>query len=72
LFAFGIDPPVDSAPGDVPSDWPSVKVSNADYLEFVNQGAEPPHYWVKRKCGWGLRTIFRRQLWKRAQKTWKI
>ncbi len=168
LFAFGIDPPVDSAPGDVPSDWPSVeeieiyrsrvqeavnanlqlvpeqlvqvavehrlmhaetlayilhnlphhqknprtdpaapaleerqspivqvpagaavlgrlrregfgwdneyeehlvevppfvidryKVSNADYLEFVNQGAEPPHYWVKRKRGWSLRTMFR-------------
>ena len=35
------------------------KVSNGDYLEFVNQGAKPPHFWTQRKNGWGLRTMFR-------------
>ena len=35
------------------------KVSNGDYLAYVNQGARPPHFWVKRKSGWGFRTMFR-------------
>ncbi len=35
------------------------KVSNGDYLAYVDQGARPPHFWVKRKRGWGFRTMFR-------------
>jgi formylglycine-generating enzyme required for sulfatase activity len=35
------------------------KVSNGDFLEFVDQGAPPPHFWVKGNRGWGLRAMFR-------------
>jgi hypothetical protein len=34
------------------------KVTNADYLEFVKQGAKPPHYWMLRNGEWFLRGMF--------------
>jgi len=35
------------------------KVTNGDYLEFVRQGAEAPHFWSRRAEAWGLRLMFR-------------
>jgi iron(II)-dependent oxidoreductase len=34
------------------------KVTNGDYLRFVNDGGPPPHYWKRHANGWRLRTIF--------------
>lgn len=34
------------------------KVTNGQYLEFVNAGAEPPHFWVRRGNEWFYRGMF--------------
>ncbi len=34
------------------------KVTNGEYLAFVEEGAEPPHYWKRNGNGWMLRTMF--------------
>jgi gamma-glutamyl hercynylcysteine S-oxide synthase len=34
------------------------KVTNGDYVEFVKQGAKPPHYWMLRGGKWFLRGMF--------------
>lgn len=34
------------------------KVTNGEYLEFVRDGAEPPHFWVRRGDRWFQRTMF--------------
>lgn len=34
------------------------KVTNGEYLEFVKQGAKPPHYWALRNGEWFLRGMF--------------
>lgn len=34
------------------------KVTNAEYLEFVKQGARPPHFWALRNGEWFLRGMF--------------
>jgi len=34
------------------------KVTNGEYLEFVRQGARPPHYWVRRGDEWLYRGMF--------------
>jgi formylglycine-generating enzyme required for sulfatase activity len=34
------------------------KTTNGEYLEFVNAGGLPPHYWTRRSGGWYLRTMF--------------
>jgi formylglycine-generating enzyme required for sulfatase activity len=34
------------------------KVTNGDYLKFVEQGAAPPHFWTRRATGWYQRTMF--------------
>ena len=34
------------------------KVTNGDYLAFVNQGAAVPHFWKKGPAGWLLRNMF--------------
>lgn len=34
------------------------KVTNGEYLKFVEQGAESPHFWVKRDSKWYYRGMF--------------
>jgi formylglycine-generating enzyme required for sulfatase activity len=34
------------------------KVTNGEYLRFIDQGAEPPHFWTRRGQEWRLRTMF--------------
>lgn len=34
------------------------KVSNGEYLEFVNEGGPVPHRWSRTEAGWRLRTMF--------------
>ena len=34
------------------------KVTNGEYLEFVKQGAKPPHFWALRNGEWFLRGMF--------------
>ncbi len=34
------------------------KITNGEYLEFVNQGGEVPHYWKRVADKWWLRTMF--------------
>jgi len=34
------------------------KVTNGQYLEFVRDGAPPPHFWVQGKKGWNYRGMF--------------
>ncbi len=34
------------------------KVTNSDYLAFVNEGGKPPHYWIKREGRWFYRAMF--------------
>lgn len=34
------------------------KVTNADYMEFVKEGARPPHFWVLRNGEWFSRGMF--------------
>ena len=34
------------------------KVTNGEYLAYVGQGAEAPHYWTRNGNGWMLRTMF--------------
>jgi formylglycine-generating enzyme required for sulfatase activity len=34
------------------------KVTNGDYLKFVAQGGEAPHFWTRRGERWWLRTMF--------------
>lgn len=33
------------------------KVTNEDYLKFVQAGAQPPHFWIKRPEGWFYRAM---------------
>lgn len=33
------------------------KVTNAQYLKFVEAGAQPPHFWRRRRGGWSWRTV---------------
>jgi gamma-glutamyl hercynylcysteine S-oxide synthase len=34
------------------------KVTNGEYLEFVKEGAKPPHFWTHRSGEWLLRRMF--------------
>jgi formylglycine-generating enzyme required for sulfatase activity len=34
------------------------KISNGEYLEYVREGAKPPHFWVDRSGRWFLRAMF--------------
>ena len=34
------------------------KVTNGEYLRFVDQGAAPPHFWSRQGGGWRLRRMF--------------
>jgi formylglycine-generating enzyme required for sulfatase activity len=34
------------------------KVTNGEYLAFVNEGAPPPHFWVRGEHGWMYRGMF--------------
>jgi formylglycine-generating enzyme required for sulfatase activity len=34
------------------------KVTNGDYLKFVEAGAPPPHFWAQREGGWFYRGMF--------------
>jgi formylglycine-generating enzyme required for sulfatase activity len=34
------------------------KVTNGQYLEFVRDGSQPPHFWTKRGNGWFYRGMF--------------
>ena len=34
------------------------KVTNGEYLKYVEEGASPPHYWKSDRRGWLLRTMF--------------
>ena len=34
------------------------KVTNAQYLQFVEDGGAPPPFWVRRGDGWFIRTVF--------------
>ena len=34
------------------------KVTNGEFMEFVNQGAEPPHFWIQRDGQWFFRGMF--------------
>ena len=34
------------------------KVTNGEYLDFVEQGAPPPHFWTRRGDGWLYRGMF--------------
>jgi iron(II)-dependent oxidoreductase len=34
------------------------KVTNGEYLDFVRDGAAPPHFWVQRKGAWHYRGMF--------------
>src|ERR1041385_1470930 len=34
------------------------KVTNREYLDFVNEGGTPPHFWIRRGQNWLLRGMF--------------
>ncbi len=34
------------------------KITNQEYLKFVEAGAEPPHFWKREEAGWLCRTMF--------------
>ena len=34
------------------------KVTNGEYLAFVQSGADPPHFWTKHNGNWFQRTMF--------------
>ena len=44
---------------DVPSfEIANHKVTNGEYLAYVEQGIDAPHYWMRNGNGWMLRTMF--------------
>ncbi len=56
---FGWDNEFEELQVDVPAFSISrYKVTNGEYLDFVHEGAEPPHFWRKAPDGWLLRTMF--------------
>jgi iron(II)-dependent oxidoreductase len=56
---FGWDNEFRSHTVDVPAFAISkYKVTNGDYLEFVDTGAEAPFFWVEREGGWFCRGMF--------------
>ncbi|MEO8596526.1 MAG: SUMF1/EgtB/PvdO family nonheme iron enzyme [Candidatus Solibacter sp.] len=56
---FGWDNEFEACTVDVPGfAVGKYKVTNGDYLEFVEQGAETPFFWVRREDGWALRGMF--------------
>jgi len=56
---FGWDNEFDRHTAEVPAFRISrYKISNSEYLEFVRQGAAPPHFWVERDGRWFLRGMF--------------
>ncbi len=56
---FGWDNEFDETVINVPSFTISkYKVTNGDYLAFVEQGQEPPHFWSKEQSEWMYRGMF--------------
>jgi gamma-glutamyl hercynylcysteine S-oxide synthase len=56
---FGWDNEFDAHSVDVPAfAIGNYKVTNREYLEFVQAGADPPHFWVRRGDEWFQRTMF--------------
>ena len=56
---FGWDNEFDQHQADVPAfAIARHKVTNGDYLEFVNAGAAAPHFWVRRDDRWCYRGMF--------------
>jgi iron(II)-dependent oxidoreductase len=56
---FGWDNEFDEHSVDVPGfAVGNYKVTNGEYLEFVQGGADPPHFWVRRGDEWFQRTMF--------------
>lgn len=56
---FGWDNEFDAHTADVPGfAIGKRKVTNAEYLNFVKEGAEPPHFWVQRDGRWHQTTMF--------------
>jgi len=41
----------------------SLPATNADYMEFVKEGAEPPHNWTQRGSEWFVRGPFNTRPW---------
>jgi iron(II)-dependent oxidoreductase len=57
-FRFGWDNEFDGHQIFVPTFAMSrYKVTNGDYLEFVRDGARPPHFWTSRNGQWCWRTM---------------
>lgn len=57
-FRFGWDNEFDGHQIFVPAFAMSrYKVTNGDYLEFVQDGARPPHFWTSRDGQWWWRTM---------------
>jgi len=56
---FGWDNEFSELSVDVPAfEVSKYKVTNGDYLEYVNQGGKVPHYWTRIDGEWWLRTMF--------------
>ena len=56
---FGWDNEFDAHTVRVPAfSMDKYKVTNADYLKFVQAGADPPHFWERRDDAWFQRTMF--------------
>jgi formylglycine-generating enzyme required for sulfatase activity len=56
---FGWDNEFDRHSVDVPAFCiQKYKVTNGDYLRFVNDGASPPHFWVRDEGEWFYRGVF--------------
>jgi len=56
---FGWDNEFDQHEVEVPSfSISKYKVTNGDYLKFVEDGAAPPHFWVQRGAEWFYRGMF--------------
>jgi iron(II)-dependent oxidoreductase len=56
---FGWDNEFDEHQVDVPSFAVSkYKVTNGHYLRFVEDGARPPHFWIRRSGEWFYRGMF--------------
>ena len=56
---FGWDNEFDAHTVHVPAfNIDSYKVTNGDYLKFVQAGGDPPHFWVRRGDEWFQRTMF--------------
>lgn len=56
---FGWDNEFDAHLVDVPAfAIGNFKVTNGEYLKFVQAGADPPHFWVRQGDEWFQRTMF--------------